>query len=218
MSFKRSASLTTGVLASLVWRLCCHSPFCHGNYIDDIVFLGWVWYMLFTHTQLLKEMSAGLYRRWWQTLWWVPPHRLGEINEFLEDTFSNVFSPYVPPSSLHIFLTCFCSYLFTFLSFALLLDFCSFSLLPLIAIPSSLVLSRPNTLTLTLTPFFLPWFNSRFYCSMTNKIKDTIILVIAYLKPPYYVLYVYEKNKYGWLPYLVWMAAVISFSICRPYH
>lgn len=90
MSFKRPTSLATGVLASLAWWLCCHSPFCHGNYIDDIVFLGWVWYMLFTHTQLLKEMSAGPCRRWWRTPWLVSPHRLGEIKELLKDTFWNL--------------------------------------------------------------------------------------------------------------------------------
>ena len=72
---KDSASLDTDVLASLVWRLCCPSPFCHGNYVDDIVFLGWVWYVVFTHTQPLKEMSAGLRRRWWQTPWRVSPNR-----------------------------------------------------------------------------------------------------------------------------------------------
>lgn len=110
MNFKRSAPLAAGVLASLVWRLCCPSPFCHGNSADDIVFLGWVWYRVFTHTQPLKEMSAGLYRRWWQTPWRVPPKRCREINEFLKDALSAAFSPCVPPSSSNILWTCFSSY------------------------------------------------------------------------------------------------------------
>lgn len=113
MNFKGWASLVTGVLASQAWRLCCHPPHCHGNYADDIVFLGWVWYMLFTHTQPLKEMSAGLYRRWWQTLWWIPPSGLKEINEFLKDTF---FKRFLSLCSFllfsHFLNICFCSYLF----------------------------------------------------------------------------------------------------------
>ncbi len=110
MSFERSTSLATGVLASPVWRLRCPSPFCHGNYADDSVFLGWVWYVVFTHTQPLKEMSAGLYRRWWQTPWRVPPNRGRAINEFLKDALSTAFSPTVSPSSPNILWTCFSSY------------------------------------------------------------------------------------------------------------
>lgn len=40
------------------------SPFCHGNYVDGSVFLGRVWHVALSHTQLLKEMSSGLSGRW----------------------------------------------------------------------------------------------------------------------------------------------------------
>lgn len=59
-----------------------------GTHWVTLRFVGWVWYMLLQHTWALKEMSARLYSRWWQTLRWIPTHQLGEINEFLEETFS----------------------------------------------------------------------------------------------------------------------------------
>ena len=71
---KRSASLCLGFLASLVWRLCRPLHSAMGT-MWMTVFLGWVCSVVFTHTQLLKEMSAELYRRWWQTLWRVSANK-----------------------------------------------------------------------------------------------------------------------------------------------
>lgn len=71
----------------LLWELCRWH-----------VFLGWVCYIVLTHTQPLKEMSAGLYRRWWQTPCQVSPKRSGEINEFLKEAFSTAPAQVSPTS------------------------------------------------------------------------------------------------------------------------
>lgn len=99
-------------------------------------FVGWVWYMLLQHTWALKEMSARLWRRWWQTLRWIPTHRLGEINEFLEETFSLLGFLLLLPSKLSVPVLIFSHVLILALA---LWVFCSS--LPHIAIHSSLAFS-----------------------------------------------------------------------------
>lgn len=81
-----------------IFSLFCSTPFRHGKYADDMCFLGWVWYMMLTHTQLLKEMSAGLCCWWWQSPRRVSPKRSGEINEFLKEAFSTALAAVCPTS------------------------------------------------------------------------------------------------------------------------
>lgn len=111
VSFKGSASLCR-------WCLGITGMTAMGTRWVTLRFPGWVWYMLLQHTWALKEMSARLYRRWWQTLRWIPTHRLGEINEFLKETFPLLgFLLLLSTSSKLLFLS-----FHTFLSLPLLFD------------------------------------------------------------------------------------------------
>lgn len=208
LSFKRLASLATGVLASLVWWLCCPSPFCHGNYADDIGFLGWVWYVVFTHTQLLKEMSAGLYRRRWQTPWRAPPNRGREINEFLKDALSTTFSPTVSPSSPKILWTCLSSYhLLHSLFFCSVPSPCSwpFTLSPYLLM---LLISLPSS------PAFSPPFPSLPNTSLIALIQFWIPILLQYGCNEYalHTHFILIRNEWDKDDYHIW------FDICRSNH